>query len=399
MSGERNRRSLVFRGGGLAAAGCSASGISSSNSGEAQVWQERNLNGNRPEQDEEVDQEEKISALEGVEDGVSMSDSTGPEAEEDDAEGGNWEAGNGVDEGVGIISGDGRLSLEGGDDGQGEGGSWGAGNGLDDVDGVGLGSGNTVLGEDDREGSSRVDGEETVGRKSGLEMRPQTLLQKHCLFQGSWLQEFPWLHFCQETGLMACSWCHNTGSSCNDELAKGSRNYKRALLLRHHLSADHRKNDPSKKAKAHMSEALSSKLLRLVEDNLKNDGNHACTSECSTENLPVKKKTKTEQQWNCYFVDSNKHTTSKETLIQREMMIYASETPLNISEDPLIWWKNNQTRFPSLAALAKSMLSIPATSVLSERVFSKAGMLVNKLRSSLKPENVDAIIFLNKNRK
>ncbi|XP_041103986.1 zinc finger and BTB domain-containing protein 10 isoform X2 [Polyodon spathula] len=248
MSGERNRRSLAFRTGGLAAPGCSASGISSSNSnsGEAQVWQERHLNGNRPEQDEEVDQEER-SALEGVEDGVSISDSTGHEAEEEeDAEGGNWAAGNGVDLGVGIISGDGRLSFEAGDDGQGEGGSWGAGNGLDDVDGVGLGSGSTVPGEDEVEGSSRVDGEESAGRKSGLEMRPQTLLQKHCLFQCAWLQEFPWLRFCQETGLMACSWCHNTGSSCNDELAKGSRNYKRALLFRHHLSADHRKNDPSK---------------------------------------------------------------------------------------------------------------------------------------------------------
>ncbi|MGH0187204.1 UNVERIFIED_CONTAM: hypothetical protein FKN15_024023 [Acipenser sinensis] len=80
------------------------------------------------------------------------------------------------------------------------------------------------------------------------------------------------------------------------------------------------------------------------------------------------------------------------------MMIYASETPLNISEDPLIWWKTNQTCFPNLAALAQSMLSIPATSVPSERVFSKSGMPVNKLRS-LKPENVNAIIFLNKNRK
>ncbi|RXM94264.1 Zinc finger and BTB domain-containing protein 10 [Acipenser ruthenus] len=255
MSGERNRRSLAFRGGGLAATGCSASGISSSNSnsnsnsGEAQVWQERHLNGNRPEQDEKGGLEEKRSALEGVEDGVSISDSTGPEAEEEedeDAEGDSWAAGNGVDAGVGIISGDSRVSLEAGDYGQGEGGSWEAGNGFDDVDGFGVGSGSTVSGEDDREGASGVDGEETGGRKSGLEMKPQTLLQKHCLFQGSWLQEFPWLHFCQETGLMSCSWCHSTGNSCNDELAKGSRNYKRALLLRHHLFADHKNNDPSK---------------------------------------------------------------------------------------------------------------------------------------------------------
>ena len=91
--------------------------------------------------------------------------------------------------------------------------------------------------------------------------------------------------------------------------------------------------------------------------------------------------------------------TSKEALIQQEMMIYAAETPLNISEDILIWWENNQTRFPNLASLAKSMLSIPATLVPREHVLSKAGMLVNKLCSSSKPENVDAIIFLNKNRK
>ncbi|MGH0174049.1 UNVERIFIED_CONTAM: hypothetical protein FKN15_066777 [Acipenser sinensis] len=125
----------------------------------------------------------------------------------------------------------------------------------------------------------------------------------------------------------------------------------------------------------------------------------ACTSECSTEDLPVKKKMKTEQAMELLLRGRQQtHTTSKETLIQQEITIYASETPLNIS-DPLIWWKNYQTHFPNLAALAKSILSIPATLVPSKRVFSKAGMLVNKLHSSLKSENVDAIILLNKNRK
>ncbi|MGH0145857.1 UNVERIFIED_CONTAM: hypothetical protein FKN15_005953 [Acipenser sinensis] len=135
----------------------------------------------------------------------------------------------------------------------------------------------------------------------------------------------------------------------------------------------------SEQPKARVSEALSSKLVKLVEDNLENDGNLVCTNECSTEDLPVKKKMKTEQAMELLLHGRQQtHTTSKETLIQQEMKIYASETPLNISEDPLIWWKNNQTRSPNLAASAKSMLSIPATLVLSERVFSKAGMHYSK---------------------
>jgi len=41
-------------------------------------------------------------------------------------------------------------------------------------------------------------------------------------------------------------------------------------------------------------------------------------------------------------------------------------------ESPLVWWKNNITRYPILR-LAKKYLAIPATSVPSERAFSIAG--------------------------
>lgn len=42
-------------------------------------------------------------------------------------------------------------------------------------------------------------------------------------------------------------------------------------------------------------------------------------------------------------------------------------------EDVLIYWKNKQSTFPILSNLAKLILSIPATSVPSERLFSHAG--------------------------
>uniref|UniRef100_A0A8C4GRK4 HAT C-terminal dimerisation domain-containing protein n=1 Tax=Dicentrarchus labrax TaxID=13489 RepID=A0A8C4GRK4_DICLA len=58
------------------------------------------------------------------------------------------------------------------------------------------------------------------------------------------------------------------------------------------------------------------------------------------------------------------------------------------------WWKKNQDRYPSLARVAKRLLCIPATSTPSERIFSKAGFIVNKARSCLLPKNVDMLVFL-----
>ena len=51
-----------------------------------------------------------------------------------------------------------------------------------------------------------------------------------------------------------------------------------------------------------------------------------------------------------------------------------------------------------LSVIARQVLAIPATSTTSERVFSKAGHICSKLRSSLAPENLDMLIFLAQNR-
>ena len=69
---------------------------------------------------------------------------------------------------------------------------------------------------------------------------------------------------------------------------------------------------------------------------------------------------------------------------------------INRKEDPLEWWRKHEAHLPRLSKLAKKYLAIPATSVPSERVFSKAGELVSARRANLKPKNVDMILFLNK---
>jgi len=76
---------------------------------------------------------------------------------------------------------------------------------------------------------------------------------------------------------------------------------------------------------------------------------------------------------------------------------YLKETPLKSTENSLEWWSKNSYQFPTLAKLAKRYLYIPATSVPAEQVFPVAREIVNNKRASFKPENVNMLIFLNKN--
>uniref|UniRef100_A0A8C5LPC9 HAT C-terminal dimerisation domain-containing protein n=1 Tax=Leptobrachium leishanense TaxID=445787 RepID=A0A8C5LPC9_9ANUR len=83
--------------------------------------------------------------------------------------------------------------------------------------------------------------------------------------------------------------------------------------------------------------------------------------------------------------------------VRKEVQAYFVERPLAKDGNPLIWWKGNQDKYPTLAKLSKSYLCIPATSTPSERLFSAAGNIACKKRASLGPENVDMLTFLHSN--
>jgi hypothetical protein len=65
---------------------------------------------------------------------------------------------------------------------------------------------------------------------------------------------------------------------------------------------------------------------------------------------------------------------------------------------PLLWWKMNHTKYPHVWEVAKRVLSIPATSAPSERLFSAASNLINKKRAALSPQNADMLLFLKANK-
>lgn len=86
---------------------------------------------------------------------------------------------------------------------------------------------------------------------------------------------------------------------------------------------------------------------------------------------------------------------SESTAADEELEAYLREKS-QPNANPLQWWKDNASRFPTIAHVARQTLAIPATSVPSERVFSKTGRLVTKLRNRISRKMVDQIIFLTK---
>lgn len=69
------------------------------------------------------------------------------------------------------------------------------------------------------------------------------------------------------------------------------------------------------------------------------------------------------------------------------------------SADPLEFWKSKRDRgeLLPLSKVAVKFQCIPATSVPSEQLFSSASELISESRNRLHPDNVNMLLFLNKN--
>jgi hypothetical protein len=51
--------------------------------------------------------------------------------------------------------------------------------------------------------------------------------------------------------------------------------------------------------------------------------------------------------------------------------------------DIFAWWKEQSSRFPILSELARDVLAIPISTVVSESTFSTGGRILDDFRSSL----------------
>ncbi|GKA59111.1 zinc finger BED domain-containing protein RICESLEEPER 2 [Tanacetum coccineum] len=60
----------------------------------------------------------------------------------------------------------------------------------------------------------------------------------------------------------------------------------------------------------------------------------------------------------------------------------------------LAWWKGRESQFPVLAAMARDLLSVQASTIASESTFSTSGRVVSIRRTRLTPASLEMCICL-----
>ncbi|KAJ2920816.1 hypothetical protein H1R20_g16278, partial [Candolleomyces eurysporus] len=89
----------------------------------------------------------------------------------------------------------------------------------------------------------------------------------------------------------------------------------------------------------------------------------------------------------------NPSSSDKEEMLSELNRYLKSKTVKNI-EAPLAWWYENQGSYPRLWRMARDYLTIPATSVAIERVFSKGQLIISHIRNQLSGQSTRALLYL-----
>ena len=79
------------------------------------------------------------------------------------------------------------------------------------------------------------------------------------------------------------------------------------------------------------------------------------------------------------------------------MLIQEFETYTNTSKEcsVLRWWKQNGTTYSILSKMAKDIFGITATSIPTEKLFSKASLVIRKHRNRLNETSTSIILCIN----
>ena len=91
-------------------------------------------------------------------------------------------------------------------------------------------------------------------------------------------------------------------------------------------------------------------------------------------------------------------STAKENVI-KEVDKYLGDAPAEKTVDILDFLRVNAGKYPMLSRVASQTLAIPASSALSERVFSSAGNICTVKRTNLSVSKMEQLVFMKQNSK
>ena len=96
--------------------------------------------------------------------------------------------------------------------------------------------------------------------------------------------------------------------------------------------------------------------------------------------------------------DEIETTDQMDKKLLSEMVAYESDAQIFRRNphylNPLQFWSDKRSTYPMLYKLALKMLAVPATSILSEQVFSGAGQIATKGRIQLSAKTLEMLVYL-----
>ncbi|KAK2578241.1 hypothetical protein KPH14_000769 [Odynerus spinipes] len=94
------------------------------------------------------------------------------------------------------------------------------------------------------------------------------------------------------------------------------------------------------------------------------------------------------------LVHSNWKSNRTEENVSDELSVYLKTPVGRLNENPLEAWSDYKQQFPKLYKVAYKHLTLVASSVPSERLFSKASQVLNQQRNRIQGKRVNKILFM-----
>ncbi|PLW48996.1 hypothetical protein PCASD_05061 [Puccinia coronata f. sp. avenae] len=140
-------------------------------------------------------------------------------------------------------------------------------------------------------------------------------------------------------------------------------------------------------------------LVSWFDEHMKylNQGNKASTSynqDTANAQNPKKQVEDLEQERYKRFLAGKNNIPAGSKLTKLEFYFQEPTVPIDTPNFSILdWWKINQSWFPTLAMLAKTVLMAPMTSIASESAFSTGGRVLSDYRTRMKPNTLEALVW------